>query len=377
MKKLLIPTDTFLPKLDGATSFLKETIPRLKEKFDITVMCPDFGEIKKDLGIRIVRFKPLSFKVGDITPSMPDQAIIKREVRAADIVWVQGALAPITSSSIMAAKRIRRPLHVMTHILEWDVFPKGYGSRILSTPINMSTLVVARMMYNMCATVMVPSQEVAELMTLLGIHSRKNIVRLGVDSERFCPPKDKKEAKRAVGLDPDSYLIGFIGRLALEKDLKTLYRAFSRVYAKHRDSRLIIVGDGREDVKQMFRRKESIILLGPKEDVVPYFQALDVHVLTSLVETANLSTLEAMSCGCAVVATPVGYVKEYIKDKMNGLIIPKQDSFTLSKKLDLLRSRQLREELGGNARKTILEKFSIELTVKNILEVLSEQPAGS
>jgi len=377
MKKLLIPTDTFLPKLDGATSFLKETIPRLKEKFDITVMCPDFGEIKKDLGIRIVRFKPLSFKVGDITPSMPDQAIIKREVRAADIVWVQGALAPITSSSIMAAKRIRRPLHVMTHILEWDVFPKGYGSRILSTPINMSTLVVARMMYNMCDTVMVPSQEVAELMTLLGIHSRKNIVRLGVDSERFCPPKDKKEAKRAVGLDPDSYLIGFIGRLALEKDLKTLYRAFSRVYAKHRDSRLIIVGDGREDVKQMFRRKESIILLGPKEDVVPYFQALDVHVLTSLVETANLSTLEAMSCGCAVVATPVGYVKEYIKDKMNGLIIPKQDSFTLSKKLDLLRSRQLREELGGNARKTILEKFSIELTVKNILEVLSEQPAGS
>ena len=166
-------------------------------------------------------------------------------------------------------------------------------------------------------------------------------------------------------------MIGHIGRLAHEKDLRTLFRAFRRLKSRYNDVLLLIVGEGREDIKSIFRNKEDVILAGGKDDVVPYYQALDVHALTSLTETANLSTLEAMSCGVAVVATPVGYVKEYVKDKKNGLLFNKKNSFSLYKKLELLKnSPELRKELGKNARKTVMEKFSWKNTVEKIKEVL-------
>ncbi|MBD3283212.1 glycosyltransferase, partial [Candidatus Pacearchaeota archaeon] len=108
----------------------------------------------------------------------------------------------------------------------------------------------------------------------------------------------------------------------------------------------------------------------------PYYQAMDVHVLASLSETTSLSTLEAMSCGLPVLATPVGYIKEYIKDLNNGILIKKQDSYFLYRKLEfLMQDSQLRKELGENARQTVVKKFSWEHTVESILKVFDELTA--
>ncbi|MFH0875217.1 MAG: glycosyltransferase family 4 protein [archaeon] len=371
-KKLLIPTDTFLPKLDGSTSFVKNIIPRLAEYYDITVACPDFGEINRKIDARLVRFKPMNFKLGDISPCFPNLFTLDTEIKKADIIWIQGGFGFIGLWSAILAKKHKKRTALMTHIIEWDVFPKSLGNKYLASPINTATLAVARKLYNLCEIVMVPSVEVAELLSLHGFTSKKKIIRLGVDSVKFMPPVSKEKAKEALGLDPRKYTIGYIGRLALEKDLKTLFRAFKRLSSIHEDSFLVIVGDGRDDVKKLFIDKPNIKYFGPQSDVVPYFQALDVHVLPSLIETANLATLEAMSCGLAVAATPVGYIKEYIQDKFNGLIFKKKDSYMLFRRLEVLRSQAIRAELGKNARETVLQNFSIEKTLSDILETLQK-----
>jgi len=47
--------------------------------------------------------------------------------------------------------------------------------------------------------------------------------------------------------------------------------------------------------------------------------------LPSLTETSSISTLEAMSCGLPVIATPVGSIPDYIYNRKNGLIFEKKD----------------------------------------------------
>ncbi|MBN2423065.1 glycosyltransferase family 4 protein [Candidatus Woesearchaeota archaeon] len=372
MKKLLIPTDSFLPKLDGATSFLKEILPRLEKEFDITVVCPDYGAIPQKFNIKLVRFKPYDFFLGDIQPAMPNLSVLRKEIKNTDIVWLQG-FGLIGFFSLFLAKRFRKPKILITHIIEWDVFPKGYGSKLLSVPINITTKFVMKILYNKCNLIMVPSLELSELLTLLGINAKKRIIKLGIDSKKFIPPKSKADAKSGLQIPENNFVVGYIGRLALEKDLKSLFRAFQRLHSKYENVTLMIVGEGREDIKKIFRHRKNVMLVSAQENVVPYYQALDVHVLPSLTETTNLSTLEAMSCEVAVIATPVGYVKEYIKNKKNGLIFPKKNSYSLFKRLEyLMHKPKFRQGLGKNARKTVLEKFSWEETVIKIKEILSK-----
>jgi glycosyltransferase involved in cell wall biosynthesis len=372
MKKLLIATDSFLPKLDGATSFLKEIIPRLDKDFKITLMCPNYGKIKQKFNIKIVKFKPFNFVLGDIRPCFPNLSLLKKEIKNSDLVWIQG-FGLIGVFSTIYAKRFNKPRVLITHILEWDLFPKAYGNKFFSVPINLATKFVGRILYNLCDVIIVPSNEIAELLTLLGIKSKKRVVHLGIDSKKFIPPKNKNQAKKDQNINENNFVVGYVGRLAYEKDLKTLYRGFQRLRRKHSDVCLLILGEGRSDITSVFENKDKVILAGNQTNVVPYYQAMDVHVLTSLTETTNLSTLEAMSCGLAVIATPVGFVKEYIKNRINGIIVPKQDSYTLFKNLGLLKNNEkLRKEIGKTARNFVIEKYSWEETVSRIKEILKE-----
>ncbi len=81
--------------------------------------------------------------------------------------------------------------------------------------------------------------------------------------------------------------------------------------------------------------------------------------------------MEAMSCGLPVIATKVGYVKEYIVDKQNGMFFPKNNDLVLSLKIEqLINNKKMRERLGNNARKTALKKFNWDRTSERIMEVL-------
>src|SRR3989338_6191704 len=100
---------------------------------------------------------------------------------------------------------------------------------------------------------------------------------------------------------------------------------------------------------------------------------MDIYVLPSLTETTSLSTMEAMSCGIAVISTKVGYVQHYIEDRHNGLFFPVRNSYVLKLKIEqLLAEDDTRKRLGDNARKTIIKSFSWNKTVEDIDKVLNE-----
>lgn len=366
--KLLISSDAFLPHWDGIARFLMEIIPRLKGDYDITVICPEFEGKKQDIeGVKIIRMPLLKIRVADTYFTKPKFKKVKEIVEKHDIIFNQ-TIGPIGYAAIKSAKRLRKPVISYIHIIEWDIVPKSV--KRFRWFLGRFAKHFAKKLYNRCNLLLVPSSEVAEILRKNCIKTIKGVVHLGINSERFVPA-DRAEAKRRLGVDARSIVIGYCGRLGREKNLATLYRAFVQLQKEHQNTRLLIVGSGVDDVEEIFKGKKGVMFVGSKDDVVPYLQAMDIYVLPSLIETTSLSTMEAMSCGCAVLVTKTGFIKEYVKHRNNGLFFPMRNTYILRKRLEeLIKNKELREELGRNARKTIVRRFSWERTVSEIKKVL-------
>lgn len=369
-KKLLITTDAFLPHWDGVARFLSEIIPRIKEDFDITVISPKFEGKKPNIeGVKIIQMPLLKVQFADTYFSRFQFKRIKKIVARNDIVFNQ-TIGPIGIAAIRAAKKLKRPVISYMHIIEWELAPKSLKRfRLLS---RIFTRWLAKRLYNKCNLLLVPSLEVAEELNMLRIKTMKSIVHLGTDIHKFKPPADKAAAKKKLGINPKYTIIGYCGRISREKDLPTLYRAFVQLHKGNPDTRLMVVGSGIEEHTVLFKNKKGAMMFGSVDDVVPHLQAMDIFVLPSLIETTSLATMEAMSCGLAVLSTRVGLAKEYIRHKYNGVFFPKRNAYILRKKIEkLVNDKESRLRLGRNARKTIEEEFSWERTVKEIKRVLS------
>lgn len=142
------------------------------------------------------------------------------------------------------------------------------------------------------------------------------VIPNGVNIEGF--PKHKEEH---AGMN-----IGAILRVVPIKDVKTLIKAFSYVYAKYDDTVLYIIGPDEEDedyakechdLIEELDLKEQCIFTG-QVNIKEYMPRLDVIVLTSISEAQPLVILESYACATAVVASDVGSCRELVEGKGDG-----------------------------------------------------------
>jgi glycosyltransferase involved in cell wall biosynthesis len=205
----------------------------------------------------------------------------------------------------------------------------------------------------------------------------------GIDTGLFKPMQRNEALAEALGLLhapggvpaaedgglSDNSVIGFVGELRGKKGLHTLLSAYAQVN-KNQPVTLLIVGEVRlgEDKKLFDELKDSIpnaniIVTGlvPHKDLPAYYSLMDVFVHPSLRDGMPNAVLEAMACGKAVIATPVGGVTDVIEDGVNGLLVNVNDADGLAKKIsEALNLPEKRESIGSSARAMILSHFTLE-----------------
>ena len=172
--------------------------------------------------------------------------------------------------------------------------------------------------------------------------------------------------------------IGFVGELREKKGLKTLLSAYAQVN-KRQSTALLIVGEVRhgEDRQTFDEMRASdpesrIIVTGyiSPNDLPSYYSLMDVFVHPSLHDGMPNAILEAMACGKAVIATPVGGTKDIVENGKNGMLVNVNDANMLAEKiLALLDDREKRESLGKSAREFVISKFKPEQELTANLEV--------
>lgn len=376
MTRLLIATDNYPPRWDGISRFLSEVLPRLNE-FHTTVICPDYGE-HEVANAEHIKLSTTDMTFGDYQFAQPDFSIINDHVNQADIVFGQ-SIGTIGSVAGHYARKSNTPLIHYTHTIEWQLVPKATEQNLLKRLSQAMTRKYAKWYYNRCEKLITPSRNISETLHYEGIQTKTSVAPLGVNHEAFKPREDHDDTRLIGSIrrkyldDADHTLIGYHGRLAREKDLMTLLRAVKRLRKRRSDFAVLIVGDGLQSIRSKFDDDPACHTLHAQENIEEYVAAFDIFVTSTLTETTSLSTAEAMACGNAVVATPAGYIEDYINHGENGLLFDKQDNYMLSEFLnDLLDGEDRQRRLGSNAATTAKKTFQWDKTASKIQEILND-----
>ena len=77
------------------------------------------------------------------------------------------------------------------------------------------------------------NQEAVKFVKKKGIKTTRVVAKIGVNTEKFEPAENKENAKEFIGVEKSKKVLGFVGRLTKEKDVKTLYDGFKRLEGKY------------------------------------------------------------------------------------------------------------------------------------------------
>ncbi|MDD5561073.1 MAG: GT4 family glycosyltransferase PelF [Candidatus Omnitrophica bacterium] len=208
-------------------------------------------------------------------------------------------------------------------------------------------------------------------------HERIRLIPRSVDLERFkyLDPKLKRK---------DEFNVGIIGRITPLKGHLHFIKAMARISRIVPRLKIWIVGDApaskeayKEEVQVLVRRLglwHCTEFLGTQRDIPGILAHLDLVVLaTTTHEAFGRVIVEAQASGVPVVATKVGGVIDIIEDGKNGLLVPPADHKSMADAvLRIFEDTQLAQNLAENAYIKIKEKYTVELMVKNTLDVYRE-----
>jgi glycosyltransferase involved in cell wall biosynthesis len=191
----------------------------------------------------------------------------------------------------------------------------------------------------------------------------------GVDCEALSPRHRSDDLRASWNAHGPVAL--YVGRLAREKNLDLVVRAFEAMRVREPATRLVVVGDGpmRTDLE---RRVPDAVFAGMLrgEALQRHFASADVFLFPSLSETFGNVTLEAMASGLAVLAYDSAAAAVHIKSGVNGFAIePNDEQAYCAAAARLAESALLRRRLATAARQTattldwsqILDRFEASL----------------
>ena len=185
-----------------------------------------------------------------------------------------------------------------------------------------------------------------------------------IDLEKFNPTKKNWDVREELNLNNDCILIISTRNLNHVYNVETLIKAVPIVVEKVPETYFIIIGDGEERGKlerlaKELKIKENIRFLGvkPHEELPRYLASANIYVSTSLSDGTSVSLLEAMGCGLVPVVTDIPANQGWVKQGVNGFIIPPKDYSALAKKIIyLLDNEKDRKKFGIASRRLVEEK---------------------
>lgn len=212
---------------------------------------------------------------------------------------------------------------------------------------------------------------------------RSMVLYNGVDTEHFMPDETQERRyheRRRLGVSPQSFLVGTVGRLAPEKNQAVLIDAVAELRRRGIDAFALFIGEGRlrgelERQAAALGVRQHVILAGLLSDVRPALSAMDVFVLPSTqVETFSNAALEAMSMCRPVVLSEIGGATEMVTDGVDGFTLDRAqlDSRLAPLLAELHANAELRQRIGRAARERVLREFAQSCMVAGYSALIDE-----
>ena len=208
-----------------------------------------------------------------------------------------------------------------------------------------------------------------------------------VETEWYIPASSetRRSLRDTYGYDADDVVICFVGSITQRKGADVLVRAFSELGSQSPQYHLLMVGDYEatpavEAFKDRLWREieeagliDQVRFTGRVDDqsgLVEYLQLSDIFAFPSRREGFGTALIEAMSVGLACVSGEMkGVVDDIVESGRNGIVVPTYGREDWAEAIrGLGESADLRDRLGREGRRMVVENFSREGAVRRQLD---------
>jgi len=350
-------TETYPPEINGVAMTIGRIVAALqardhqvqlirpRQRDDATAPADD-GHLEQVLrpGIPIPHYAGLNM-------GLPAKRLLATlwTLRRPDVVPI-ATEGPLGWSALAAARKLGIPVLAGFHT-NFHSYSHHYGLGWLNKPIH----AYLRKFHNQARITVVPSRGLRDELTGQGYRNVEVLAR-GVDSELFSPGRRQAELRRQWGVDQAGLAVIYVGRIAPEKNLTLLIRAFEAIERIRPNARLILVGDG-PDSAALRASHPGIVHAGPRTgaDLARHYASADLFLFSSLTETFGNVLLEAMASGLPVLGFDYAAAAEHVIHGENGVKAPfNEDAAFIEQACWLARHPEHHGRIGAKARATAM-----------------------
>lgn len=219
------------------------------------------------------------------------------------------------------------------------------------------------------------AQHMREALINLGADPKKIIfICFGTDIHKFNPKLKSKKIKEELMLNTSQIVIS-VRNLEPIYDIESLIKAVPIVLKEVPNTKFLIAGRGSQetmlrDLAKSLGVSDSILFVGflPNDKLPEYLASADIYVSTSLSDSGlSSSTAEAMACGIPVVITDFGDNYKWVKNDVNGFLVPLKNPDALAEKIIyLLKNPEVCRVFGEKNRMIIEEKNNFDEEMEKI-----------
>lgn len=373
--KIVMLTNTYLPHVGGVANSVSSFVEAFRARGHRTVViAPKFEGCEGDEE-DVIRVPAIQhFNGSDFSYRLPApwKLVPKLDALEPDVVHAHHPFL-LGDTAVRIASFRGLPL-VFTHHTMYERYTHYVPGD--SGPMRNFVIRMATDFANLCDHIIAPSESIAEVLKERGVVTPISAIPTGIDVKKFAQG-DGDAARRTHGVPEDAFVVGHVGRLAPEKNLAFLSEAVVKFLRRESAARFLLVGGGpmEAEIRRIFAGhglEDRLHMMGPLRGqvLIDAYHAMDVFAFASETETQGMVVAEAMAAGLPVVGVDAPGVREVVKDRENGRLLPVADAEAFADAIEDLanRSPDDRERLKAAAQRTA-EGVSLERCADRLLKV--------
>ena len=300
---IALVTETYLPEVNGVAITLGRMVDGLlKRNHQIHLIRPrqskqDVAKQESAYQETLVTGMPIP-GYSELKSGLPAKGKMLKlwQAQRPDIVHI-ATEGPLGWSAMSAARQLNIPISTDFHT-NFHSYTKHYGVGFLQKPIA----AYLRHFHNKTNVTIVPTAALQRELVGEG-YRNVEVVGRGIDTKQFCPTKRSAELRASWGADEHTPVVMLVSRLAAEKNLQVVIKAFQKMRVANPAAKLVMVGDGPARAVLQLQHPD-VIFAGMKtgEELATHYASGDVFLYSSLTETYGNVTGEAMASGLATLA---------------------------------------------------------------------------
>jgi glycosyltransferase involved in cell wall biosynthesis len=257
----------------------------------------------------------------------------------------------------------------------------AWGSDILLAPKSVIRRPLIKLALKRARLITCGADHMVKAIAGLGIDDKKiKVVLYGIDTQKFRPMGRTNVLAVKYGISGSPVVIS-LRHLEPTYDVASLVKAIPAVQKRVPKAKFVIAGTGSEEgnlkrLAESLGIMDNVIFIGKYsyDDLPLYLNAADIYVSTSLQDGGfAASTSEAMACEVPAVVTDFGVNRNWIKDGVNGFIVPMRSPSVLAEKIiALLENEGLRKQFGSRGREVISERNDLYKEMEKMEVVYQE-----